>query len=104
MKEHEKIYYIWDEDKRVLNIKKHHVDFTEAITVFNDSHDIFEFDEKHSESEDRYYVLGYSAQTRLLFVVFCEARSNTQFVIISARLATNDEKARYIYGYSSDKS
>ena len=39
----------WDEDKDVVNRKKHGVGFDEGKTVFNDPHSITIADEEHSD-------------------------------------------------------
>ena len=44
----------WDPAKEKKNIRKHHIAFRRAATVFRDSNQISIFDEVHSENEDRW--------------------------------------------------
>ena len=43
----------WDEDKAALNLKKHGVDFRDAVRVFYDVNRIEWYDSAHSDEEDR---------------------------------------------------
>lgn len=51
-------YFEWDDAKNLLNIKKHGVDFSEAMTAFSDKNRIIAKDTKHSEQEARYFLFG----------------------------------------------
>ena len=51
------------------------------------------YDEKHSQSEDRYVTLGISASGRLLVVAHTDDGENIR--IISARKATRKEAKGY---------
>jgi uncharacterized DUF497 family protein len=51
----------WDERKNRANIRKHRVSFAEAQTVFLDDFALLIDDPAHSESEDRFVLLGLSA-------------------------------------------
>lgn len=81
----------WDDEKEVINIKKHHIDFDTAKKVFNDINRIEIYDIQHSILEDRYNTIGLVDE--VLFVVYTERHENIR--LISARLAT--EKERRIY-------
>ena len=48
----------WDKDKNLENIEKHGVSFWEAKEAFFDPNNIVIEDEKHSETEDRFYCVG----------------------------------------------
>ncbi|HBF12526.1 MAG TPA: hypothetical protein DDW49_03915, partial [Deltaproteobacteria bacterium] len=48
----------WDENKNILNIKKHGISFDEAMRAFLDPERKVRFNMKHSRSEMRYYCLG----------------------------------------------
>ena len=87
-------YYEWDSDKEVENIRKHGIDFDTAILVFEDDFCLERYDAAHSETEDRYNIIGMVHD--VLFVVYTERGSRTR--IISARLATNEERKQY-YDY-----
>jgi len=57
--------FTWDDDKNELNIKKHGVDFIEASSVFYDDYAVLFDDPDHSDTEDRFLIIGYSAKERL---------------------------------------
>jgi uncharacterized DUF497 family protein len=83
----------WDEVKAASNVKKHDVNFEEAITVFDDAlANIFE-DEWNSIGEQRELLIGTSNLGRLLVISFTE-RDNA-IRIISARPATTTEIKNY---------
>ena len=48
----------WDENKNILNQKKHNVSFEEAQYAFSDVKRIIAKDLEHSESEERFYCFG----------------------------------------------
>ncbi|MFM9160685.1 MAG: BrnT family toxin, partial [Dolichospermum sp.] len=54
---------------------------------------ITNYDNLHSQEEDRFITIGYSDRYRLLVVVHTERDYNTR--IISARQATNRERQDY---------
>jgi hypothetical protein len=89
--------YEWDSEKEALNIRKHGLDFDTAILVFEDENYIEWYDAAHSATEDRYNVLGMVHD--VLFVVYTERRDRIR--IISARLATNQERRLYFHDYHS---
>ena len=61
----------WDENKNQTNKRKHGVSFEEAQTVFYDEQALLEYDELHSEDEDRFRILGCSDKGNILLVVHC---------------------------------
>jgi uncharacterized protein len=84
----------WDRRKAAASLRKHRVSFDEASTVFRDPlARIFE-DEDHSEEEPREIIVGHSALGRL-FVVFFTERVANRVRIVSARMATNNEREDY---------
>jgi uncharacterized protein len=85
----------WDEDKNRLNIQKHGIDFTDATYVFSDPFALSIPDDEHSESEDRWLLLGKNLNERLLLVVHTY-RYDEVIRIISARKATATETATYV--------
>lgn len=89
-----RIEFQWDPKKNALNEKKHGVTFEEAKTVFTDQYARIISDPDHSETEDRFILLGTSIHSRLLVVCHC-VRENESIRIISARKANKDE--RFIY-------
>lgn len=84
----------WDEVKNEKNKKKHGVSFEEARTVFYDEQALLEFDEFHSDREDRFRILGCSEKGNILLVVHC-IRKEEIIRIISSRKATAAEKLGY---------
>ncbi|NEQ95193.1 MAG: BrnT family toxin [Cyanothece sp. SIO2G6] len=86
--------FVWDEAKNLSNQQKHNVDFAEAKTVFQDDYARLIFDPDHSDTEDRFILLGLSARFRLLIVCHCYREGET-IRIISARRANKFEKRQY---------
>jgi uncharacterized DUF497 family protein len=89
------IEFEWDTAKATSNRKKHDVSFEEARSVFYDEFAVQFFDEDNSESEDRFLMLGFSDEARLLIVCHCERGKGSIIRIISARKATNSESSYY---------
>jgi uncharacterized protein len=85
----------WDLDKAKSNLRKHGVSFEEAQTVFYDEFAIQFFDEAHSEIEERFLMLGFSSNAKLLLVCHCEHEDIEVIRIISAREATKKEATHY---------
>jgi hypothetical protein len=54
------ISFSWDHQKNTANQKKHRVSFEEAQSVFFDENAIEYFDPDHSDSEERFLMLGHS--------------------------------------------
>ena len=88
------IEFTWDSKKARLNAAKHGISFEEARTVFYDENAMEFFDPDHSESEDRFLMLGLSARLRVLVVCHC-AKEGAVIRIISARKATRLEEKNY---------
>lgn len=55
-------------------------------------------DPEHSQEEDRFLILGFSMQARLLVVCHCYRESEAVIRIISARKATRNESNQYNEG------
>jgi uncharacterized DUF497 family protein len=89
------IKFEWDQSKAASNKKKHGVSFDEAQSVFYDEFAVQFFDEESSESEDRFLMLGFSDEARLLIVCHCEREPGNIIRIISARKATKNEGKYY---------
>jgi uncharacterized DUF497 family protein len=87
--------FAWDTSKAAANLKKHQVSFDEAKTVFFDDFAVQFFDEEHSDTEERFIMLGMSSNARLLVVCHCERAGGEVIRIISARKATRGESAFY---------
>lgn len=87
----------WNPRKARQNLKRHGVAFERAATIFLDQNALSEFDEAHSEAEERWITLGLD-HTGVLLVVchtFRDIESSARLRLISARKATRREKAEY---------
>ena len=84
----------WDEGKSKANKRKHGVSFEEAQTVFYDENALEFYDPDHSETEDRFLMLGLSFYLRVLVVCHCR-RNEGSIRIISARKANASEEKNY---------
>ena len=89
------ISFSWDNRKNLANQKKHRVSFEEAQSVFFDEHAIEYYDPDHSESEDRFLMLGLSYKVRVLVVSYTLREDETEIRIISARKAMKKEQKAY---------
>ncbi|MFI5001441.1 MAG: BrnT family toxin, partial [Reyranellales bacterium] len=58
----------WDPRKAISNARKHGVTFEEARSAFADLNGLVIDDPDHSETEDRFILLGLSYALRLLVV------------------------------------
>jgi len=95
-----KFSFVWDERKDRQNQKKHGVSFEEAQSVFFDDAAREFFDPDHSEDEERFLLVGRSYRLRVLLICHCYRESESVIRIISARRATNKERAVYHGGRS----
>jgi uncharacterized DUF497 family protein len=83
----------WDEANSTKNWLKHKVSKIECEQVFFNSQLIIADDNKHSESENRFFLLGRTDMDRKLFVVF--TLRNKLIRIISARNMHKKERELY---------
>lgn len=90
-----KLSFEWDIHKAATNATKHGVSFEEAETVFYDENALVIDDPDHSQTEDRFIIMGISKQERMLVVVHCFRRQGTSIRIISARRAGTKEQQPY---------
>ena len=88
----------WDPDKNETNFKKHGVYFDEAETVFEDERAVMIYDNKHTDDEDRFIIIGMSRRLRELTVCHCYRNEDEITRIISARRATTNEVKLYERG------
>ena len=86
----------WDEAKNQSNIQKHGISFQEASSVFFDDEALIITDDDHSESEERFILIGFSYKANLLVVCHCYRQSDSIIRIISARKATQTERKEYL--------
>lgn len=89
------ISFSWDERKNQSNQTKHGISFEEATTVFADENARLIHDSVHSQNEDRFIILGFSAKLKLLVVAHAYRQDETEIRIISARKATRNERNQY---------
>ena len=93
----EEYKFEWDDDKAEKNIRKHGIYFEDAAWVFLDEFKIDEYDELHSDFEDRYKIIGRVG--KILAVIYTER--GEKFRIISARYADKKEQEEYYGQFSS---
>src|ERR1700761_8759541 len=87
-----RVLFEWDELKNQINIRKHGIDFQDAIDVFN--HPVLTaLDLREDYGEERWLALGWIEAT-VGVVVYVE-RSEDVLRIISARKATRQELRHY---------
>ena len=85
----------WDDNKAELSWKKHGIHFEDAALIFLDEHLIDDYDEEHSDDEDRIKVIGMVG--KILVVIYTER--GEKYRLISARHASKKERRKY-YGQS----
>jgi uncharacterized protein len=87
--------FTWDQAKAAENLRKHGVSFEEGSTAFADEAARLKHDPDHSQEEDRFILLGFSAKLRLLIVCHGYRENDEVIRIISARKATPNERKQY---------
>jgi uncharacterized DUF497 family protein len=90
-----RLHFEWHPAKAAANLKKHGVSFEDAQTVFADEYAQLIDDPDHSETEDRFVLLGLSSSLRILVVAHCYRAEGGIIRIISARKATKAEERSY---------
>jgi uncharacterized DUF497 family protein len=81
----------WDGKKAVSNLKKHGIDFADAVTVLEDERAITIAEDY--PNEERFISIGVDSFNRILVVVYTWRESRIR--IISARKATAREIKQY---------
>lgn len=81
----------WDSKKAISNLKKHGVDFADAVTVLVDERAITISEDY--PNEERFITIGMDSFNRILVVVY--TWRETRIRIISARKATAKEIKQY---------
>ncbi|EKE01631.1 MAG: hypothetical protein ACD_21C00087G0003 [uncultured bacterium] len=87
------IGFEWDKWNFDKNWSKHKVSYLECEQIFFNRPLLLYSDTKHSDEEERMYVLGKTDIERLLFAVF--TIRNNLIRVISARDMNKKEKAIY---------
>ena len=85
----------WDSAKDRTNQRKHGISFDEARTAFLDERGRLMHDPDHSDEEDRYVLLGFSSDQRLLVVCHSYRSDDEVIRVFSARKANRRERAAY---------
>jgi uncharacterized DUF497 family protein len=83
----------WDDGNDTKTWTKHRVSKEECEQVFFNEPLLLLYDESHSQSEPRYFLLGRTDGGRELFVVF--TGQGPLIRVISARDQTKTERERY---------
>ena len=86
----------WDDKKAAINKKKHKITFEFAAKVFLDENRIENYDEFHSNDEERIKTIG--KVRGILTVIYTER--GEKYRLISARRADKNEEAEYYGQYS----
>lgn len=84
----------WDESKRQENLRKHGIDFIDAIRIFEGETFTFE-DIREDYGEERYWTIGMLS-TRTIIVIHTYRAENI-IRILSARKATKHEQKRFFF-------
>lgn len=92
------VQYGWDDRKAAANLRKHGVDFADAIVALEDMKRVETIDTRFVYGVERIQVIGMG-HGRVLLVVVTLPREDT-CRIISARKATRHEQDRY---YADDR-
>lgn len=83
--------YQWDQGKAAANLRKHGIDFADAVAVFSDDLAITIPDERFDE--ERFVTIGLDGLGNVLVVVY--TLRGEAIRIISARKATKQERRQY---------
>jgi len=86
------VSFEWDEQKRQLNMRKHRVEFADAVSVFEDP-DAITLPGDYTEEEERFVTLASDLFGRILVVVYTWRGDAIR--LISARKATASERKQY---------
>ena len=85
------MFFEWDPDKARTNLRKHRVDFADAVAVFDDPRALTH--EHFVRGELRFATIGLDVLSRLLVVVWTQRDDTIR--LISARRATRSESKHY---------
>ena len=88
--------YEWDNGKAAENLRKHGVDFTDAVAALEDRNRLEDIDTRFEYGEERVQVIGMAGGDVLFVIV--TLRDEDSCRIISARKATRHEQDRYYAG------
>ncbi len=86
------MHYEWDPAKAEANLKRHGVEFADAVTALEDELALT-ISDPDSEDEERLISMGMDAMGRLLVTVFTLREQVVR--IVSSRRASKGERKRY---------
>ena len=84
--------YQWDPVKSKTNVKKHGIEFADAVGVFDDA-DAIILEDPDSEGEQRFLSIGLDILGRIIVVAYTYRGDEVR--VISARKATKQEVRIY---------
>jgi uncharacterized DUF497 family protein len=84
--------YVWHPGKCANNIQKHHIDFADAVVIFEDPRRI----ERRSDrnGEERCEVIG-AVNANILLVAYAVKEGGVIRIISARRASRNERKAYY---------
>jgi len=85
----------WDPRKAAENLRKHGVDFADAVIALEDENALTIEDKDHDEQ--RFKTLGTGPGINVLYVIHADC-DNDRIRIISARKAVRSETKQYYQG------
>ncbi|MEI8306288.1 MAG: BrnT family toxin [Chloroflexales bacterium] len=91
--------YVWNPEKARFNREKHGIRFADAVAVLEDVLALTIPD--HHADEDRFITIGEDAFGQILVVVYTYRGEDT-IRMISARVATRQERRMYREGADDD--
>ncbi len=89
--------FSWDKKKRKENIKKHGLDFEDAMIIFSGVTLTLE-DDRNFYGEQRFITIG---MLQSIIVVIAHTEDNNDIRVISMRKATKNEQKLYFKGFSN---
>lgn len=94
------VAFEWDEVKRLSNLEKHHIDFLDAVTIFDD--DVLTApDERKAYAEQRYTAVGLMHGIAIVLVY---TERGERIRVISARRANRHEREKYQTAVAAKKA
>ncbi|MDR0909667.1 MAG: BrnT family toxin [Spirochaetaceae bacterium] len=85
--------YIWSRSKADLNITNHRIRFEDAVKVFSNPLSVEDYDDLHSEYEDRWNITGRIGET--VVTVSYTLRGELIRIISAYDADSEDEEAYY---------
>ena len=85
----------WDDSKRESNYQKHHIDFPDIVSIFDDPSHLTRQDKRNNYGEDRFQTMG---KIMGIFILVVWTRRQENIRLISARKAHKKEIIEYEKG------